>query len=74
MLQKLARRMGMGESRHQEPKIPARPHWPVDAVSWVLRWIRPQWTKINMAPVVEGLVGRALCGVHESYEALDSLG
>jgi hypothetical protein len=26
--------MGMGESGHQEPPIPARPRWPVDAVSY----------------------------------------
>ena len=26
--------MGMGESGHQEPQIPVRPHWPVDAVSY----------------------------------------
>ena len=34
MLQKLACRMGMGESGHQKPQIPARPRWPVDAVSY----------------------------------------
>ena len=33
MPQKLDCRMGMGESGHQEPQIPARPRWPVDAVS-----------------------------------------
>lgn len=27
--------MGMGESGNQEPQIPARPHWPVGAVSYV---------------------------------------
>jgi hypothetical protein len=26
--------MGMGESGHQQPEIPARPHWPIDAVSY----------------------------------------
>ena len=33
MPQKLDCRMGMGESGHQKPKVPARPRWPVDAVS-----------------------------------------
>jgi len=34
MPQKLVCRMGMGESGNQKPQIPARPRWPVDAVSY----------------------------------------
>ena len=34
MPQKLAYRMGMGESGQQRPQITARPRWPVDAVSY----------------------------------------
>jgi hypothetical protein len=34
MLQKLACRMGMGESGHRKLQIPARPRWPVDALSY----------------------------------------
>src|ERR1700686_2669685 len=34
MPQKLACRMGMGESDPEKPQIPATPYWPVDAVSY----------------------------------------
>jgi hypothetical protein len=34
MPQKLACRMGMGESGHQKSQIPAMPGWPVDAVNY----------------------------------------
>ena len=39
--QKLACGMGMGESGHQKRQISARTRWPVDAMSYGTRWIRP---------------------------------
>jgi hypothetical protein len=46
--------MGMGESGHQEPKSPARPHWPVDAVSYGTSVDSSSvGERITMAPVEE---------------------
>jgi hypothetical protein len=46
--------MGMGESGHQEFQIPARPHWPVDALSYGTSVDSSSVNeRITMAPVEE---------------------